>query len=505
MKNILKSLLLENKQLETLENVKITQKEVNEPPRDNRRDFLKKSALGGLSLAGLSHLSFEDSMAEMTSKVNKSSNPSDLKITDMRYVTLDNGTSYTNARNVIIRIDTNQGIYGLGELRDGADPRYGLFLKSRILGLNPCNVEMIFKIIRQFGGHGRKAGGVSGVEIALWDLVGKAYDVPVWQLLGGKYRENVRLYAYVPEHDRKNLDVNKFREDCKKRIDEQGFTWLKMHPGIQVYSDVQGTTVNTKFIPGFKDTNLDNYLSYQNTRHGLTGIQVTDKGLDILSEYVSKIRDVVGYDIPLSADHFGHFDVNNCIRVANALEPYRLASMEDFVPWDQTDQLKHITDSINSPTITGEDIFGKEAFRTLCDVHAVDIVHPDMGTSGGIMETKKIGDYAEEKDIAMKLHFAGTPISFMANVHSAAATQNFLALELPVQCVDNPWWPRLVNMVGEKPLYTRGFAHVPVDAPGLGVELNEEELKKHIHKEDDSYFRPTPEWNEKRSHDRLWS
>lgn len=505
MKNILKSLLLENKQLETLENVKNTQKEVNDPLRDNRRDFLKKSALGGLSLAGLSHLSFEDSMAEMTSKVNKSSNPSDLKITDMRYVTLDNGTSYTNARNVIIRIDTNQGIYGLGELRDGADPRYGLFLKSRILGLNPCNVEMIFKIIRQFGGHGRKAGGVSGVEIALWDLVGKAYDVPVWQLLGGKYRENVRLYAYVPEHDRKNLDVDKFREDCKKRIDEQGFTWLKMHPGIQVYSDVPGTTVNTKFIPGFKDTNLDNYLSYQNTRHGLTGIQVTDKGLDILSEYVSKIRDVVGYDIPLSADHFGHFDINNCIRVANALEPYRLASMEDFVPWDQTDQLKHITDSINSPTITGEDIFGKEAFRTLCDVHAVDIVHPDMGTSGGIMETKKIGDYAEEKDIAMKLHFAGTPISFMANVHSAAATQNFLALELPVQCVDNPWWPRLVNMVGEKPLYTRGFAHVPVDAPGLGVELNEEELKKHIHKEDDSYFRPTPEWNEKRSHDRLWS
>ncbi len=505
MKSILKSLLQENKQLETLENLRSKEKSDRGIPGDNRRDFLKKSALGGLSLAGLSHLSFEDSMAEMTSRVNKSSSPSDLRITDMRYVTLDNGTSYTNARNVIIRIDTNQGIYGLGELRDGADPRYGLFLKSRILGLNPCNVEMIFKIIKQFGGHGRKAGGVSGVEIALWDLVGKAYDVPVWQLLGGKYRENVRLYAYVPEHDRKNLDVDKFREDCKKRIDEQGFTWLKMHPGIQVYSDVPGTTVNTKFIPGFKDTNLDNYLSYQNTRHGLTGIQVTDKGLDILSEYVNKIREVVGYDIPLSADHFGHFDINNCIRVANALEPYRLASMEDFVPWDQTDQLKHITDSINSPTITGEDIFGKEAFRTLCDVHAVDIVHPDMGTSGGIMETKKIGDYAEEKDIAMKLHFAGTPISFMANVHSAAATQNFLALELPVQCVDNPWWPKLVKMVGEKPLYTKGFAHVPVDAPGLGVELNEEELKKHIHKEDESYFRPTPEWNEKRSHDRLWS
>ena len=214
---------------------------------------------------------------------------------------------------------------------------------------------------------------------------------------------------------------------------------------------------------------------------------------------------MVGYDIPLSADHFGHFDVNNCIRIANALEPYRLASLEDMVPWDSLDQLKLITESINSPTITGEDIFGKEAFRKLCDVHAVDIVHPDLATAGGILETKKIGDYAEEKDIAMKMHFAGTPISFMANVHCAAATQNFLALELPNQCVDNPWWPKLAKTVGKQPLYTKGFANVPLDAPGLGVELNEDEIKKHLHDEDKSNVAPTPGWNERRSHDRLWS
>lgn len=92
-----------------------------------------------------------------------------------------------------------------------------------------------------------------------------------------------------------------------------------------------------------------------------------------------------------------------------------------------------------------------------CDMHAVDIVHPDMGSSGGILETKKIGDYAEEHDISMKMHFAGTPVCFMANVHAAAATQNFLALELPVQCVDNPWWPKLINMVGAQELYTKGL------------------------------------------------
>lgn len=103
------------------------------------------------------------------------------------------------------------------------------------------------------------------------------------------------------------------------------------------------------------------------------------------------------------------------------------------------------------------------------------------------------------------VHFAGTPISFMANVHSAAATQNVLALEVPNQIVNNPWWPKLVKMVGKKPLYKKGFAFVPDDAPGLGVELNEDVIKEHLHKEDNSYFRPTPEWNEKRSHDRLWS
>jgi|ERR1035437_9151935 L-alanine-DL-glutamate epimerase-like enolase superfamily enzyme len=109
------------------------------------------------------NLSIEDTIAQTTSKVQRSSSPSDLKITDMRYAL--NGAMEGTA---IIRIDTNQGIYGLGEVRDGADPRYALMLKSRILGLNPCNVEMIFKIIKQFGGQSRQAGGVCGVEMVLW-------------------------------------------------------------------------------------------------------------------------------------------------------------------------------------------------------------------------------------------------------------------------------------------------------------------------------------------------
>ena len=166
----------------------------HEEPENARRSFLKKSALGGIALGGAFMFSpIEELVAQSTQKVNRMSSPSDLKITDMRYA-----VTTVLGRTAMIRIDTNQGIYGLGEVRDGADPRYALMLKSRILGMNPCNVEMIFKAIKQFGGQSRQAGGVCGVEMALWDICGKAYNVPAWQLLGGRYRDKIRLYADTP-------------------------------------------------------------------------------------------------------------------------------------------------------------------------------------------------------------------------------------------------------------------------------------------------------------------
>ena len=135
----------------------------NEATENTRRSFLKKSALGGIALGGAFMFSpVEEMVAQSTQKVNRYSAPSDLKITDMRYC-----VTTVLGRTAIIRIDTNQGIYGLGEVRDGADERYALMLKSRILGQNPCNVEQIFKSIKQFGGQSRQAGGVCGVEMAL--------------------------------------------------------------------------------------------------------------------------------------------------------------------------------------------------------------------------------------------------------------------------------------------------------------------------------------------------
>jgi len=496
MKSILQQIADKSRQKERAD-AEAIKAEIADPSTSNdRRSFLKKAALGGMALGGLMRLSIEDTIAQTTSNVQHASSPSELKITDMRYA-----LTAAMGGTAIIRIDTNQGISGLGEVRDGADPRYALMLKSRILGLNPCNVEMIFKIIKQFGGQSRQAGGVCGVEMALWDLCGKAYGVPVWQLLGGRYRDKIRLYADTPEakspEEQKKL--------IKYRTEDQGYTWLKMDLSIGELINIPGTLVNQKFWLNNGDLKQwqGNYMSYENTKHPFTQIQITDKGLEELAKIVENVRNMIGYEIPLSTDHFGHFDLNNGIRLGKVLEKYRLAWMEDIISWELTDQWKTLSDALETPLLTGEDIYLLKNFKPLIDIHAVDIVHPDLATSGGILETKRIGDYAEELGVAMAIHQAGTPVSFMADVHCAAATQNFLACEH--HNIDVPWWEGLVKTTDGRQLITKGFANVPLDAPGLGIELNEEEVKKHLSPNANGYFEPTPEWNDKRSHDRLWS
>jgi L-alanine-DL-glutamate epimerase-like enolase superfamily enzyme len=218
-----------------------------------------------------------------------------------------------------------------------------------------------------------------------------------------------------------------------------------------------------------------------------------------MCDYVAQIREIVGMDIPLSADHFGHIGVNSCIRLGKGLTKYNLAWLEDMIPWQYTDLLKKISDEVDLPLLTGEDIYLKESFIELAKAHAVDIIQPDLATSGGILETKKIGDAAQELGVPMVMHFAGTPVSCMANVHCAAATENFMVMEN--HSVDVAWWNDLVDGV-EKPIVNKGFITVP-EKPGLGVTLNEAVVKQHLGAP--GYFEPTPEWDKDRSNDRLWS
>ena len=415
---------------------------------------------------------------QIQSNVNTASQPSELKITDMRIVRTQTG-------GPILKLDTNQDIHGLGEVRDGASPTYALMLKSRILGENPCNVDKIFRQIKQFGHHARQGGGVCGIEMALMDLAGKAYGVPCYQLAGGKFRDKIRCYSDTPSF----RDPEQMGKVLQERVD-RGFTFLKMDIGVGLLRGTPGTL-------SAPQGNLDT----SNLMHPFTGIRLTESGIAMLCEYVETVRDIIGYEIPLAVDHFGHIGIEDCIRLANALEKYNLAWLEDMVPWQYTDQYVRLSNSCATPICTGEDIYCKEDFMPLFESRGIAIAHPDIATSGGILETKKIGDLAEDHGIAMALHMAGTPIAAMASVHCAAATSNFMVLEN--HSVDNPWWDEMVTGL-PNPIIQEGYITVP-EAPGLGIDLNEAVIREHLHPNETTYFAPTTEWDSEHSHDRLWS
>ena len=444
---------------------------------------------------------------------NRSSSPTDLRITDMRFVDITDAPK----RCTIMKLITNQGLEGYGEVRDAASKTYALMLKSRILGENPYNVDKIFRKIKQFGGDSRQGGGVSGVEIALWDLAGKAYGVPLYQLLGGKYRDEVRVYAdtdVAGKHSGTDMGMA-----LKKRMD-LGFTFLKMDLGIGLLLDEPGTiSAPLGFIDEMKQyashvlnaqggsvtaDMVKHQKSYQivTTAHPFTGIQITEKGLDYLENYVREVREVIGYEVPLAIDHFGHVQLESCIRFCRRMEKYNLAWVEDLAPWMYTDHYVRLRNSTCVPICTGEDIYLKENYEKLIKAGGVSVIHPDILTCGGALELKKIADIADDHGVAVAIHMAESPIACMAAVHTAAAMHNVLALEY--HSVDVPWWSSMVKGLPE-PLISKGFIKVP-ETPGLGIEsLNEEVLKEHINPDIPGMWEPTDSWNREFSNDRLWS
>jgi L-alanine-DL-glutamate epimerase-like enolase superfamily enzyme len=386
-------------------------------------------------------------------------------------------------------------------------------LKSRLVGENPLNVEKLFNRIKQFGGHSRQGGGVSGIEIALFDIIGKFYKVPVYQLLGGKYRDKVRIYCDT-DVDGKHTGTD-MGKALKKRM-EDGFTFLKMDLGIELLYDEPGTLnapvgmledmqkYSMKAIShqsGSIDKSLMFGKNYEifTIPHYATGIHVTEKGLDYLENYVKQVRDVIGYEVPLAIDHFGHVAIEDAIRFAKRLEKYNIAWMEDLAPWTQTEHLKKFAQNSCVPLCTGEDIYLADNYEKVMQA-GVNVVHPDMLTVGGFMEMKKVGALCEKYGVSLAIHMAESPIGFMAAIHAAAALKNVLAVEF--HSVDHPEWYNLVN---PKIKLENGFMNVP-DAPGLGIEsLNEELIKKFKKADCEEPWAETSSWDKEWANDREWS
>ncbi len=445
----------------------------------------------------------------------KGIDPSSLRITDMRFCNIDGAPK----RCTLIKLYTNQGLIGYGEVRDASSKTYALMLKSRILGENPCDVDRIFHKIKQFGGPSRQGGGVSGIEIALWDLAGKAWGVPLWQLLGGKYRDKIRVYCDT-DVDGKDKSGHAMGLALKRRMD-MGFTFLKMDLGIGLLMDIPGAIcAPLGFIGDMKkyashilnvqggsvtQDMVKHQMSYQivTTSHPNTGIQITEKGLDYLEEYVKEIREIIGYEVPLAVDHFGHVQLESCIRFCRRMEKYNLAWVEDLAPWMYTEQYLRLRASTTIPVCTGEDIYLKEGFEPLVKGGGVSVIHPDILTCGGALELKKIADMADENGVAVAVHMAESPVGCLAAIHTAAAMHNVLAAEY--HSVEVPWWKDMVHLYGDKPIMENGFYNVP-DGPGLGIEsLNEELLAAHINANIPGMWESTEEWNREFSNDRIWS
>jgi L-alanine-DL-glutamate epimerase-like enolase superfamily enzyme len=432
---------------------------VNETKRRrfSRRGLLRRAA-AATALGPLFHATRGSLSAQARQNgPNRFSAPSDLKITDMRGVTVASNYDYP-----IIRIDTNQGVYGLGEVFCNDMISQALLLKPFLVGKNPLQIEALLAPLRRFTFQGPSSGGYSAVDIALHDLAGKVYGVPAWRLLGNKQRDRLLIYC-----------------------DTTG------HPDPKIY----GSRMKLRQQQGFQFFKMDLYTSMVADRKDAVDARgvATDLGLKYMCEIIQGVRDGIGWQAPLAADHFGRLTVKDAIRYARAFEPYHLAWAEDFISPMDWRGFKQITESSSTPTLTGEALFGlEEGYKALIDNKAVDYVHPDVTCSGGMLECKRIADYAAANGVQAAVHMANSPVGQLASAHFAATMSNFMVLEY--HAVDIPWWQDLVTGV-HKPLIENGYEAVP-DTPGLGIELNEAVVKEHLvttgYPVPDGYFAPTP-------------
>ncbi|MEM2905836.1 MAG: mandelate racemase/muconate lactonizing enzyme family protein [Candidatus Bathyarchaeia archaeon] len=383
-----------------------------------------------------------------------------MKITDLKVAVLQGNFEW-----MLIRVDTDEGLSGYGEAfaawrtREWFKP-IALGLKDALVGEDPTDVERLWAKMGPSPRSGPLVQVISGVEMALWDIAGKALGAPVYKLLGGKWRDSIRVYcdchAGTPIASRTDYSVDKrenytpqaYAENAR-RVKRLGFTFLK----FDLYSNI--ASLGGRPRPG------EGYLD--------------DAAIKFLASLVEGAREAVGDNTDLAMD-FGGYAVSDAIRLANALEPYHLVWVEDVVPQEyNAATFREVTRAVKTPTLTGELLYTRQGFRELIEQQAVRIVAPDLSYTGGLAEGKKIAELAGLYAMHAAPHNICSPIGTMAVVHACAAMPNLLALEFHAVAV--PWWNDLVK--GTQPLIQDGYIKVP-DGPGIGVELNEDEAKKHL-------------------------
>jgi L-alanine-DL-glutamate epimerase-like enolase superfamily enzyme len=381
----------------------------------------------------------------------------DVEITDVRTCVVEGNFEWN-----LIEIETDAGVTGIGEAYRGAGVSEIVeYTKRFLLGENPLDVERLFRlIVQETSGHGGTTGKVvtaaSGIEIACWDAAGKLLGLPVYQLLGGKYRDEVRLYcdchageAYAVEDgstayaDRSAYAPEAYAREAR-RVADMGFSALKFDLDMP------------------RDTDPDPY----NGRLGTEDVEHKRRVVEAVCEAVD--------DVGIAVDCHWDYTVESAKRLAHALEPYDLLWLEDLVPPENVDAQLEVTRSTRTPIATGENRFRVHELSRLIREHGVDILTPDPTTVGGLAETKRIADRAEEQYVPVSPHNVCSPVGTMACVHLAAAIPNFDLLEYHALEVD--WWDDLLTR--DDPLIADGSVTVP-ESPGLGVSLDRHAVAAH--------------------------
>ncbi|MFZ0215104.1 MAG: mandelate racemase/muconate lactonizing enzyme family protein [Candidatus Dormiibacterota bacterium] len=382
--------------------------------------------------------------------------------------------------NPVVRIATDEGIDGYGEIEASKpylQPVVGIY-EPHVLGEDPTDVERVMLRIRRLAGSKPWGSAVSAIEMALWDLAGKAAGLPVYRLLGGKVRDRVRVYnggVRFPMHGQEPADYAEAMRQMKAA--PQGFTIIKQAVGFH-------STMATD-VPGF-------FYGEPRGGHPVTkrGL-VTPRGLKHVVACVEAMMEVLGDEVGLALDCGPGWTVPDAIRLGRALEHLHVLWLEDlvagdYVPYTHADAFREVTRATSTPTHTGEQIYLRNNFMELIEREAVRIVGPDPADVGGIAELKWIAEYADLHGILMAPHgvFDGL-IGLAAHVQVAAAMpDNYIGFEYPIGKPD--WWYDIVTGLPD-PIVKDGFVDV-WSRPGLGVDLVPELVRPHLREEDQAFF-----------------
>ncbi|WP_436347113.1 mandelate racemase/muconate lactonizing enzyme family protein [Natronorubrum sp. FCH18a] len=397
-------------------------------------------------------------MKDFSNQITNRDESRDVEITDIKTCVVEGNFEWN-----LIKVETDAGVTGIGEsYRGGGVPELVEYTKRFLIGENPLDVERLSRqIIQEMSGHGGTTGKVvtaaSGIEIALWDAAGKILDLPVYQLLGGKFRDEVRIYC-----------------DChagEAYAVEDGST---EYATAEAYSPEAYANEARRVVDmGFTALKFDLDLEMDNDPDPFNG-RLTNGAIEHKREIVEAVREEIGYDIDLAFDCHWDYSVESAKRLAYKLREYDLMWLEDLIPPENMAAQKEVTEATKTPVATGENRFRVHELSELIYDHGVDIVTPDPTTVGGLKETMRIADRAEENYVPISPHNVCSPVGTMACVHLGAAIPNFDLLEYHALEVD--WWDDLIER--DEPLIQDGYIEVP-EKPGIGVELDEDVVEAH--------------------------